>query len=233
MKVALCFFGQPRVINNPYTFDSHINWIINKYDTDVYTHTWISGEPVLFNYSDWVNTKYHDAEDINTSDIILDKYKPKKFKFEKPKKFQLTDECRNKVQHLSYYSSNNEQNTLSHLYSMSTSIGLIDGTYDWVIISRYDNYIRFMPDLTELDSNTLYITTDYGNHFPDHMIFGGQRQMNALNCYESIPDLCNEVNMFIPEQFKQAAFNSLNESYCRVNLEVGIARTLTLENLQI
>jgi hypothetical protein len=233
MKVALCFFGQPRVINNPYTFDSHVQWIINKYDTDVFAHTWISGNATLFNYSDWVNSEYHDFEDVNTANIILNKYNPKKYKFEKPKQFQLNNDCRNKVQQLTYYSTNNEYNTLSHLYSMSTSIALIDDSYDWVILSRYDNYIKFMPDLSELNSNALYITNDYGNHFPDHMIFGGQRQLDTLNCFNLVPDLCNNVSMFIPEQFKQEAFNSLNESYHRINLKVGIARTLTLDNLQI
>ena len=105
--------------------------------------------------------------------------------------------------------------------------------YDWIIISRYDNYIKYFPDLNELNSDRLYITTDYGNHFPDHMIFGGQKQITSLNCYNSIPQLCDEINIFTPESFKRSAFYKLNEIENRVRLEVGLARTLTLNKLQI
>ena len=234
MKVALCMFGQPRVINNSYTFQSHEEWIIKKYNADIFTHSWISGKEIIFNYSDWVKSEeYVDYEDKNTIDIILKKYQPKKFKFDQPRSFTLDNISRNKVKDLEYYSLNNENNILSHLYSLSTSISLIDEIYDWIIISRYDNYIKYFPDLNELNSDGLYITTDYGNHFPDHMIFGGQKQITSLNCYNSIPQLCDEINIFTPESFKQSAFYKLNEIENRVRLEVGLARTLTLNKLQI
>jgi hypothetical protein len=233
MRVALCIFGQPRVINNPHTLQSHEDWIIKKYNADVFAHAWISGKETPFSYSDWVRSEFVDCEDTNTANIILQKYKPKKYKFEQPTIFSLPEEARERVSSLNFYSPNNENNTLSHLYSLSTAISLVDESYDWVIVSRYDNYVRYLPELNDLDSDKLYITTDYGDHFPDHMIFGGQRQMNTLNCYNSIPDLCNSITMFTPESFKRAAFYSLNEVESRVRLEVGIARTLTLDNLQI
>jgi len=65
------------------------------------------------------------------------------------------------------------------------------------------------------------------------MIFGGQKQITSLNCYNSISQLCNEINIFTPESFKRSAFYKLNEVEDRVRLEVGLARTLTLDNLQI
>ena len=40
MKVALLFFGQPRFLENSLPFESHKDHIINKYDTDVFCHTW-------------------------------------------------------------------------------------------------------------------------------------------------------------------------------------------------
>jgi hypothetical protein len=233
MKVALCIFGQPRVINNPYTFQSHKNWIIDKYNADVFTHSWISGKETPFNYSDWVKSEFVDYEHKDTVNIILENYKPKKYKFELPITFSLPKKIREKVSHLNYYSSNNENNTLSHLYSLSNSINLIDSTYDWVIISRYDNYIKSFPELKDLNPNNLYITTDYGNHFPDHMIFGGQNQINTLNCYDNISELCSNISLFTPESFKRAAFYKSGGIESRVKLEVGIARTLTLDNLQI
>jgi hypothetical protein len=98
MKVALCMFWQPRVINNPYTFQSHEEWIIKKYDTDVFTHSWVSGKDIIFNYSVLVNLEeYVDYEDKNTIDIILKKYQPKNFKFDQPRSFTFDDISRNKV----------------------------------------------------------------------------------------------------------------------------------------
>jgi len=210
-----------------------MDWIIGRYDTDVYAHCWISGQEVGFNYSDWVNANYADVEDRNTASIVLNGYHPKHHLFEKPRSFTLDETSRSKVSGKEYYSANNENNMLSHLYSFTTSLGLVDGSYDWVIISRYDNYIRYMPNLEELNSDRLYITTMYGNHFPDHIIFGGQKHMNSLKCYDIIPELCSKVETFTPEAFKRAAFYRLGELEERVRLEVGLVRSLTLENLQI
>ena len=90
-----------------------------------------------------------------------------------------------------------------------------------------------MPDLTELNPDKLYITTDYGDHFPDHLIFGGQRHINALNCYDIISNLCKNIPTFTPEAFKRLAYYRLGEIESKVRLEVGLARTLTLDNIQI
>ena len=40
MKIALLFSGQPRYLSNPFPLLSHQREVINKYDTDVYVHTW-------------------------------------------------------------------------------------------------------------------------------------------------------------------------------------------------
>lgn len=233
MRVALCMFGQPRLIKNPYSLQSHMDWIIKRYNADVYAHCWISGQEVGFGYSDWVKVNHADAEDKDIADIVLNNYNPKRHLFEEPRHFALDDVSRSLVSGMEFYSPNNENNMLSHLYSFSTSLGLIEGLYDWVIISRYDNYIRYMPNLEELNSNKLYITTMYGDHFPDPMIFGGQRHMESLRCYDIIPELCHKVKMFIPESFKRAAFYRLGELEEKVRLEVGLVRSLTLDNLQI
>jgi hypothetical protein len=43
MKIALCFSGLPRFINE--TYDNLSNNLIQNYDVDVFVHTWyISGQ---------------------------------------------------------------------------------------------------------------------------------------------------------------------------------------------
>jgi hypothetical protein len=234
VKVALCLFGQPRLIENPYTYPSHFNWIINKYDTDVYAHSWISNENKPFTYSDWgIRMGLADIQAENTKSIILNNYTPKTYLFEEPKTFYLEEDVRKKVELLDYYSLNNENNLMSHIYSMSKSIELIDKNtdYDWVIISRYDNYIESLPDFNSLDKDNLYLSDRYG-HFCDVIIFGGLNHILTLNCFEDFNNLCNSVGNFTAEEFKKAAYRKKYTEEKRVRIEAGLVRTLTLENLQ-
>ena len=236
MRVALCFFGQPRVIENPHTYQSHVDHIISKYDVDVYAHTWISGGERELEYSDWVSRNTRSAEHPNAANIIIDRYNPKKYIFEEPRVFSLDEVSRETIKSCGpcpagayYWSLNNENNTLSHLYSLSNSIKLLDGeSYDWVVLSRYDNYIDHFPNLNELDSNSLYLSSQY-NHFVDVMMFGGQEHVSRLNCFDQIPDLCTKIGYFTPEEFKRVSYN---QPESRIYIGVGIARTNTLEGLQ-
>lgn len=239
MKVALCMFGQPRVIRNQFTFQSHYDHIISKYDTDVYCHSWISDEEIKFEYSDWVNTDRRSTQDLHAGGIILEQYKPKKFLFEKPKTFSLSGKYRELAINsgrcplgVYYWSENNESNLMSHLYSISKSISLSkDEKYDWIILSRYDNYIENIPSLYELEPNNLYLSNQYP-HFIDVLMLGGQKQINTMDCFDDIPELCREINYFTPEEFKRASFKRKFESEKRTDIIVGIARTNTLDGLQ-
>ena len=238
MKVALCFFGQPRVITNPYTSESHFHHIINKYDTDIYVHAWISGGGGEMEYSDWVNDESKTNEHPQSSEIILEKYNPKKYSFEPPRPFKLSSNSRKIVQACnpcpsgnSYWSLNNENNTLSHLYSLTKSIQLIEGEYDWVILSRFDNYITNLPNLNNLNPNNLFLSNGY-SHFTDVLVFGGYKQIKTLACYDDIPNLCNDIKYFTPEEFKRSAFQTKYKTEVRTSIGVSIARSNTLSKLQ-
>lgn len=260
MRVALCFFGQPRFIDNPYTYISHKYWIIDKYNADIFTHTWINNKEKKFEYSDWVQEEKHTIENKNADEIILKKYNPKKYIFEKSKHFSLDEKSRNIIKEIEKdfrskyneeskfnYSENNENNVLSQLYSMSKCISLIDSDYDWIILSRYDNYIWQFPNLFQLDKNNLYLNNTYLHNFQDVLIFGGQRHVEILNCFDKVPKLCDKIQYFTPEEFKKNAYRKVyppdpDAEYLysyqvgkekRISIGVGIVRTNTLENLQI
>jgi hypothetical protein len=256
LRVALCFSGQPRNIENPYTWLSHKHHIIDKYQADVFAHTWINDDERQFDYSDWVYEK-SITESQHSDELILKKYKLKNHIFEKPKHFTLDEKSRTIITEKEnvffqkynqrHYSLNNENNTLSQLYSVSKSIELIDGKYDWVILSRYDNYIWNMPNLYQLDKDNLYLNNRQYFNFSDLLIFGGQEQIETLNCYNKIPELCEKINYFTPEEFKRVAYQNVykptdnkNEyEYIigqekRISIGVGIARLKnSIENLQI
>ena len=40
MKVALLFFGQPRYLDDDRAYNDYKRLILDRYDTDVYIHTW-------------------------------------------------------------------------------------------------------------------------------------------------------------------------------------------------
>jgi hypothetical protein len=224
MKVALCFFGQPRLLNNPYTYLSHKHWILDKYNTDIFIHSWINNTNEEFNYADQVKIKEKELKDSDK--IILSKYKPKRYIFEKSRNFSLSEKNRNiikqKIEQSESrwgskdnlnWSINNENNHLSQLYSMSKSIELLqDDYYDWVILSRFDTYIITIPNFYNLNKNDLYVSNKYfdinadRNTFSDVLIFGGLDEIKSLNCYNNIDNLINNINIFEPEEFKLVSY---------------------------
>lgn len=265
MKVALCFFGQPRLLNNPYSYLSHKYWILDRYDTDIFVHTWISSENKEFDYADQVKIK---SKEINGSDkIILNKYKPKKYIFEPPIKFELSHQSKEvikskkeeqKIKWGKYsdfnFTKNNENNHLSQLYSMSKSIELIDKQYDWVILSRFDNYIISFPNLFNLDNNELYLDNKYYdpnsdvNNFSDVIMIGGLEQVKSLNLYDNIDNLIKHIEIFQPEEFKRVAYYQKYKDKIkhyskilkipiflekRISIRSGVLRSESLKDLQI
>ena len=236
MKVALCFFGQPRLLENPHTYNSHVENIINKYPTDIYVHNWISSENNKFTYSDWALDKMQEDWKQEHSQDVKDKinemYSPIASKFDTVRTFQLSDSSRKLIKNLSFYSTNNENNTLSQLYSISECIKLVQkDDYDFVILSRYDNYIYSLPDLNKLDRNNFYITNMYA-HFADVLVIGGVKQVKSLICFDKIEQMCSKLTMFTPEEFKKIALYENQFTETRVEINVGIARTLTMDHIQ-
>lgn len=236
MRVALCFFGQPRLLENPYTYNSHVEHIVNKYPTDVYTHNWISNENSQFSYSDWALDKMEEdwkqEHSKDVEDRIREMYSPIVSKFDTTRTFQLSEESREIVKNLPFYSANNENNTLSQLYSISECLKLIQtDDYDFIILSRYDNFIYNLPDLNGLDRNSFYITNRYA-HFADVLLIGGIRQVRSLICFDRIEQMCSKLTMFIPEEFKKIALYENQITETRVGIDVGIARTLTMDHIQ-
>jgi len=62
MNIALCFYGQPRFIDNPLGHSSHKKHIYSQGNVDVYTHYWFSPIHTTFKASDWVS-KHNNYKD--------------------------------------------------------------------------------------------------------------------------------------------------------------------------
>ena len=259
MKVAICFFGQPRWLNNPYVYMSHKKWIMDLYDTDIFIHSWINNSENNFEYADQVDDIFKNKEVPDSDQIILNRYKPKEYLFEKSKTFYLSKETRDileerknlyhrRINGSFNWSENNENNHLSQLYSISKSIELLNNhKYDFVFISRFDNYIYKLPNLYNLNSDALYINDKILYNFSDVLIFGGQEHIKTFNCIDKVDEISKHVHYFSPEEYKRVAYQSkfgynppIIGDYGyeigkekRIDIGVGVVRSNNLKNLQL
>jgi len=136
MKIALLLYGQPRNIDNMKVIESHKNLIINKYDTDVFCHTYYSDDGI------YTMNPYLKKEPIKCDkkylDIIINEYKPKAFEYDKP--FDSPDNYR--------FSLNKEKidsNKFKNEYDLKIA-NLITRLYYECII-RKSNEFSIMNDL--------------------------------------------------------------------------------------
>lgn len=159
MKVALLLYGQPRSIDNLKVYNSHKLHILDKYDTDVFCHTWYKPDTIL-PVSSW--SKLNNVVCPNNSiDIIKEYYKPKVLHYEEPKYFYNSKISNSKeITVFNYANDSNISNIISQLYSIDNVSKLFiqysntTGTvYDFVIVARYDIIIHEFPNLTTLDRN--------------------------------------------------------------------------------
>jgi hypothetical protein len=135
MKLAILISGQPR--NFKLSYEKLQEAFLNKYDCDVYFHTWKTTNFESTNFGGG-NFKYRlEEESFNQ---LLELYKPKSWLIEPPTTFDASGYCcpiwRQPL-----------NNTLSMYYSIYKTYQLIDQEYDYVIRSRFDiDYSQF--DLT-------------------------------------------------------------------------------------
>jgi hypothetical protein len=138
MKIAICISGQAR--NFKQSYNSLKTHLLDKYDCDVYFHTWKTPHFESTNFG-FGNTQYTLTD--NDYNDLIQLYNPKKYIIEKPIVFDASEyKCPIWRQPLN--------NTLSMFYSIYKSIQLIDEEYDYVIRTRFDiDYSKFNLELPQ------------------------------------------------------------------------------------
>jgi hypothetical protein len=138
MKIAICISGQPR--NFKQSYESLKTYFLDKYDCDIYFHTWKTDSFESTNFG-FGNSKYSlTSDDYNE---LIQLYKPKNYISENPIVFDSSGyKCPIWRQPLN--------NTLSMFYSIYRSFQLIEENYDYVIRTRFDiNYSKFNLEFPE------------------------------------------------------------------------------------
>lgn len=153
MKVAVCVSGQPR--NYEQGYHELKKWFLDKYDCDVYLHTWKDTNSTMgggHKFSTPIEYQFTE----NDYSKILELYQPKDSFFQLPIPFDTT-----RIEgHLGY----KLHNILSGYYSVYACNKLLQDSgkqYDIVIRTRFDlaftDYIspecEFLKDISNLNLN--------------------------------------------------------------------------------
>lgn len=199
MRVALLFYGQPRFMGNPLPVETHYRHIIDKYETDVYVHTWWSNDVTEYDFSSWSKMDSCPSTQ-NAIGKILDYYDPKAINCDTPRKFSFDEQTQKYVDEMinraiahnqsssPHWNEQNFSNIISQMHSIEEVTKLCQKykqEYDFIIMSRLDNNITEFPELNDLDPNLFY-SNDLHSRFPDMLYFFGQRFLDSHHLYSNL-----------------------------------------------
>lgn len=213
VRIALCFFGQPRYVNNlavPQSYQEQFNH--PEYEVDAFGHCWYSRD-AIYSSSSWTQNHEDYKSDQNTVGKLYNYYNFKRFLAESPKPFHFVDQNKREMYtNMSKgtaieYSEYRENNTLSQLYSIQTTSRLVPNDYDFYVICRYDTVLVNMPDFTKSDNNKVYLSNC--GLFPDPVITFGPKYLDwSRNLFDQTQEDPYHITTFIPEEFKRCTFES-------------------------
>jgi hypothetical protein len=252
MKIALLFYGQARFIDSPYIINSFKEHILDKYDTDVFCHTWWSEDMNTF-----ISSTNTENEDIpvykNTINILENLYKPKILIAEKQINFLDIPFCKKYIEemmihpkwkdnnwkwNLTYKNPKNFFNLCSIAYSKEEIINKFESycknnniEYDFIILSRYDLNIMFFPDLYILNKNKSYISNSHP-YWPDELFITNYNNLKGFKIYSYIQHNINNTNLLegldraVVECLKEACFYEYfnKDDVVPINIRTSILR---------
>jgi len=154
MKVALCFYGQPRFYNEAFKVWTRY---IDALDADVFVHTWWGDDMVgeLYPCAPHAKSSLSDDSLLVKSDIIdniKNLYKPKDIEY-------------NSYNHIKNVNNDKAYYQFYTQYRVKELVNKCGIKYDVVIKTRFDLYIGVSIPIYNIEPNTLYTssTTPYLN----------------------------------------------------------------------
>ncbi len=193
MKVALCISGQPRLVKTG--FLTHQKFILDKYDTDVFIHTWYDEN------KDKLNECGGEYEMNQTViDDVLNLYKPVKVIVEN-QRTDLTEITHNHAgppifPQVSMFYSMMKSNDLKTEHEKENNF-----KYDVVIRSRFDSGLLKEIDLTIIKPNTVVgIDAIDSELLCDWLFYGDSETMDKMvDVYDHLITLKENIITFCGE----------------------------------
>lgn len=196
MRVALCFYGQPRDIEDGYKNISKFMIENSNVQFDVFYHTWFSKKSNVYEASKHREISEKTLiQDNQVIEKINSLYNPVKRLVEEPIVFD-TSFIKNTISYPSHpYKQSNLNNVFSQFHSRGKCRDLLNDhikdtnqKYDIVISSRFDFYNPININLETLDSARIHVCA---LHFPRKiipdafMIMPTQMYLNVFNVYHN------------------------------------------------
>ena len=187
MNIALCFYGQPRFYG--ITFHNYFNHILEKYNPDVFIHTWWSKNMVgsLYPCAPWAIAALSEEDRIVKNSVIDDLikfYNPKKIKYDD---YNLVNIKHHKPNYYQYYTQYAVKELLTQ-YELEKEI-----EYDLVIRARFDLLIR--QNIPYQIDNNLWISNSCPHHDKYNDLFTFSNSKN----YKKISDAYLNLEEFESE----------------------------------
>jgi len=192
MKIALCFYGQPRSFEDG--FKSIYEHILSKYDTDVFAHMWWS-EDDINKILPGTHVDYTPTVDMPKK--FKDLYHPKDLCIEKgiyhtTKKIYNYPDFKSKSNaynsNVSRFKSTKKVIELKNHYEL-----LNDFKYDFIVCTRTDVNILKFPDLEKLEKDKIYTTIDHQSDysFNDFLWIFSEKHGIFLDMSDNLDDIYN------------------------------------------
>jgi hypothetical protein len=209
IKIALCFYGQPRYVNNKQVTESYIKYFDRpEYEVATYGHCWFKTDAV-YSSSSWTQNHKDYVAVSNTLTTLHSTYNFERFLVENPINFRFkSDEIRKKYQKIDHhinYSELRENNILSHLYSIEMVSRIVPDVFDFYVLCRYDTIMSNIPDLVTADKEKVYLPNC--GDFSDIVVILGKKFLEwPKNLYTIAQSKHLPIGGFMPEEFKKHTF---------------------------
>jgi len=205
MKVAIGFFGQPRLYSKRHS--DATRRIIEKYNMDVYCHAW--WDP---NDEYMLGARGHKfPQEYDVEKGLQELYSPKKLVIDKPllgfNEHGYTDDVYTQYGQdylwCKRFPSSGEY--MSAFITQKRACSLINwDQYDFVLRYRYDFATTAFPDLSKLSSDKMYVIANAATWFDkelydDCALITPPKFKEVWNIYDYIEDYRDNLQDLVPE----------------------------------
>jgi hypothetical protein len=225
VRVAYCFYGQPRRVEDGYTIVQSLMSHHPDVQFDFFYHTWYDDSKSIQEYeaSPW---RHLGAKDLSINSGVLDRintlYLPTSSAYSAPIQFDLSGITESLLYtKTASYKLPNINNFLSQLYSIqqvrNTVYDYVQKTntsYEFVVLSRFDFLNHISINFHTLDTNKMYVSNLIAGRklFCNYAIYNYSTFLNHANIYDNLKNLINNQDLC-------TLFKAITGTECHLNPE--------------
>jgi len=215
-RVALVLFGQPRFVELGWSAWSH-KFALRRTDYQVFGHVWFDPAIAFYDSAPWSGLGRF-AVGSNAIDKLRKQYPNIQLQVDKPRKFdvnQITQRLPSPAEALIpdfERRRDNLPNTASHCYSIHRALEIANAAndqevFDFFVLSRYDTFLGWMPNLSRLSKSGLYLSNHH-DAFPDMIFIGSPECVNKIDGWKYFETDSIDQFSLVGEEVKRRAFLS-------------------------